>query len=114
MGMFDPSRDGENPEREGPAIESGQFELIERPESGRFELMAATQLVSFADYTPDGHRVVVPHVETLLPFRGQGFAAQLMAHLLPRLRETGRTIVPLCTFAASYMNQHPDQHDLLA
>jgi predicted GNAT family acetyltransferase len=36
-----------------------------------------------------------------------------MAGMLDDLRATARTIMPLCPFAADYIDQHPDQQDLL-
>ncbi len=90
------------------------FEVIERPEAGRFELFADGELVGFANYTTQDQSVVVPHVETLLPFRNQGFADRLMSLMLARLRETERTLTPLCSFASQYMREHPEQKDLLA
>ena len=91
-----------------------EFAVSEVLDVGRFELRRDGDLVGFATYTMRGESVVVPHVETFPEHRGQGYAARLMAGLLDIVRRTGRTITPLCPFAAQYLRDHPDQHDLLA
>ncbi|MEM9201785.1 MAG: GNAT family N-acetyltransferase [Actinomycetota bacterium] len=85
----------------------------DNPDRQRYELVVGDEIVSIADYHLRGDSVVVPHVETNPAHRGQGNADRLMAGMLDDLRVTGRTIVPLCPFAADYIEQHPDQQDLL-
>ncbi|MEM9467853.1 MAG: GNAT family N-acetyltransferase [Actinomycetota bacterium] len=85
----------------------------DNPDRQRYELVIADEIVSIADYRLDGDAVVVPHVETNPTHRGQGNADRLMAGMLDDLRARERTIVPLCPFAADYIRNHPDQHDLL-
>lgn len=88
--------------------------VIEDPERARFELRDGDQVLSFADYSVRGNSIVVPHVETAPAHRGQGNAARLMDGLLAQLRADGRSIVPLCPFAASHIRDDPSFHDLLA
>ena len=85
----------------------------DNPERQRYELVVDGEIVSIADYSLRGQSVVVPHVETNPVHRGRGNADRLMAGMLADLRATGRTIVPICPFAADYIRQHPDQQDLL-
>ena len=96
------------------------YEVRERPELGRFELYRSAragvepEVVGFADYHTRGSSIVVPHVETLRQYRGHGLGARLMEGLLDQVRASERTIVPLCSFAAGYIDEHPEQHDLVA
>ena len=85
----------------------------DNPDRQRYELVINDEIVSIADYRVDGDSVVVPHVETNPAHRGQGNADRLMAGMLDDLRATARTIMPLCPFAADYIDQHLDQQDLL-
>lgn len=99
-------------------LESGSppeptFEVVENTEDGRFELHRDATLVGFASYSQQGSAVIVPHVETFPEHRGQGYAAKLMEGLLANLRSSGRTITPLCPFAARHVRDHPEHHDLL-
>lgn len=83
------------------------FSVIEKPEHGRFELLRDDNLVGFASYQLQGDSVVVPHVETLPEYRGQGYAARLMEGLLDIIEADGRGIVPHCSFAAGHVRDNP-------
>jgi len=74
-----------------------EYLVVDNPEAKRFEMT-----------------LVVPHVETVHVHRGNGNAARLMDGLLDILRSEGRTIVPLCGFAAGHIRDNPQHHDLLA
>lgn len=81
----------------------------------RFELHNAYGvLLSFADYRDRDGALIVPHVETAPEHRGQGNADRLMDGVVENLRATGRSITPLCPFAADYLRDRPETHDLLA
>lgn len=94
---------------------AGTGRVIEQPDQGRFILEDDGELIGFALYRPQGDdTIVVPHVETLPQYRGHGRAAELMEGLLAILRADGRSIVPLCSFAAAHIADDPRHHDLLA
>ncbi len=99
-----------------PAAGDPQRVVVDNVEASRFELRTEPdgELISFADYSDRNGSLVVPHVETLMEHRGNGFAAELMAGVVTNLRSTDRTITPLCPFAAGYLRDRPDTHDLLA
>lgn len=86
----------------------------DNPARNRYELIVDDRIVSIADYHLDGDTVVVPHVETDPAMRGQGMADRLMRGVLDDLRARGRTITPLCPFAAAFIRERPDDHDLVA
>lgn len=87
--------------------------VVENVHLGRFELLRNGDVVSFADYRGDDTSIIVPHVETAPEHRGNGYAAELMEGLLGILRSTGRTITPLCPFAARHIRDNEQHHDLL-
>ena len=89
------------------------LEVVENAEAGRFELQRDGTPVGFASYRQQGNAVIVPHVETFAEHRGQGYAGQLMEGVLALLRDSGRTITPLCPFAASHIRDRSEHHDLL-
>ena len=82
--------------------------------SHRFELRLDGELVGLADYTEHDGIVTIPHVETLPEHRGKGFAATLMAGIVEEVRAGGRSIRPICWYAAGYLRDRPDTHDLIA
>ena len=92
---------------------SDDVAVTDATDARRFELRRAGELVGFATYHRRGEVVVVTHVETLVQHRGQGNASRLMAGVVERLRDEGRTIVPICPFAADYLRHHPDAADVL-
>ncbi len=92
---------------------SDEFEVTDAPDAGRFELRRGGELVGFASYRSRDGGVVVPHVETLVQHRGQGYASRLMAGIVAILRRDGRTIVPLCPFAADYLRERPEDADVV-
>jgi predicted GNAT family acetyltransferase len=71
----------------------------------RFELDEAGQIV-FADYRREGDRLFIDHVETPLALRGQGAAGRLMEGIVQQARAEGRTIMPLCSYAAAWLRRH--------
>jgi len=93
-------------------VENG---VVENTAEERFELLIDGELVSLASfYTRDDATVVIPHVGTEPEHRGQGYATKLMDGVVAILRETNRKLMPLCPFAAMYMRDHPEHHDILA
>jgi predicted GNAT family acetyltransferase len=85
----------------------------DNPERQRYELIVDERIVSIADYSIDGTKLVVPHVETDPAMRGQGMADRLMRGMLDDLRSGGRTIQPLCPFAAAFIRERPADQDLV-
>ncbi|MBT8239673.1 MAG: N-acetyltransferase [Acidimicrobiia bacterium] len=67
--------------------------MIDNLQAGRFELHVDGELRSFANYRERSGALVVPHVETIRRYRGNGFAERLMDGVVKDLRETGRRIV---------------------
>jgi predicted GNAT family acetyltransferase len=89
-------------------------ETNERFELRRDHVDAEEELLSFATYFINGRVITVSHVETLVEHRDNNFAAMLMAGMLDDIARWGLRIRPTCSFAASYINDHPDMHYLLA
>jgi len=90
------------------------FTVTDDPDSRRFMLMREGEMVGYASYSVRDNTVIVPHVETLPEHRGNGYAARLMDGLLAMLRDDGRKITPLCSFAAGHIRDNPDHADLVA
>ena len=79
----------------------------------RFEL-AEAGAVAFADYRRDGERLVIPHVEAPDALRGAGAAGRLMDGVVAHARAEGRKIVPICSYAAAWLQRHPEHADIVA
>ncbi len=70
----------------------------------RYELMTDGHL-SVADYRLDGDKLYITHVEVPSALRGRGVAAMVMDGVVKDAGERGLTIVPICSYAAAYMQR---------
>jgi predicted GNAT family acetyltransferase len=80
--------------------------------AGRFELEEGG-LVAFADYRRSGQRLILDHVEAPTALRGTGAAGRLMDGIIQHARAHALRITPLCSYAARWLQTHPEHGDLL-
>jgi hypothetical protein len=80
----------------------------------RFEVLVDGEVIGFAQYRADGDRLVLLHTEVDPAHRGGGVARQLAEQTLTALRDSGRSIVPQCSFFARYLREHPEYADVVA
>lgn len=59
-------------------------------------------------------RIIIDH--TLVPdaFRGKGTGLRLVTRAVEDARAAGKTIIPLCPFAAAQFRRHPEWADVLS
>lgn len=57
--------------------------------------------------------VVMTHTEVPEELRGEGIASELVQQALDDVRERGEKVVPECPFVSSWVDDHPEYHDLL-
>jgi len=88
--------------------------VIDNPAEHQYELWFGEERVGVATYASTNGVVTVPHVETDREHQGQGFAALLMDGVIDDLRARSLKIRPLCPYAAGYMRDRPETHDLYA
>lgn len=81
---------------------------------GRYELVLDDQLVGVADFRLDGARVILPHTEIDPHRRGQGLGSLLVQGVLADIRQAGNTVVPVCWYVRRYIEEHPEEADLLS
>ncbi len=53
------------------------------------------------------------HTEVPAEYQGQGLAGKLAAAALNWTRESGRKVIPSCSFVKGYLGKHPEYSDLL-
>jgi predicted GNAT family acetyltransferase len=82
-------------------------------EKGRFELEEGGA-VAFANYRRDGSKLVIRYVEAPPVLRGTGAAGRLMQGVMEIARTEGAKVVPLCSYAATWIRRHKEWHGLLA
>ena len=76
--------------------------------ASRYELDTDGHL-SIADYQLQDGNLVITHVEVPDALRGQGIAAKLMEGIVMDANVRQLKIVPVCSYAASYMQRPPKQ-----
>jgi uncharacterized protein len=79
----------------------------------RYEAWVDGSLAGFAAYRRRPDAVVFTHTEVDPAYRGRGIAARLAAGALDQVRANGDKIIARCPYIASYLEKHPEQHDLL-
>lgn len=79
--------------------------VINNPEKNRYELDTDGHL-SVADYQLDGKTLTITHVYVPNELRGKGVAAKVMEAVVEDADARGLHIVPVCSYAATYMARH--------
>ncbi len=80
---------------------------------GRFALPAEGAEAELTYRLEDGVMVIL-HTFTPPALRGQGIAARLMARAVQTAKEKGWKIKPVCSYAAQWFRDHPEQAEMLA
>ncbi len=81
-------------------------DIKNNPTANRYELRTGEHL-SVADYQLRGNDLRITHVEVPEALRGKGIAAELMKGVVEDASAKGLNIVPICPYAVTYMQRHP-------
>ncbi|SLN34423.1 Acetyltransferase (GNAT) family protein [Roseivivax jejudonensis] len=82
---------------------------------GRYFYSADGGPVAEMTYSVAGERmIIIDHTEVPDAYRGQGVGKALVARAVEDMRHAGKTITPLCPFAAAQFRRHPEWHDVLS
>ena len=86
--------------------------VVMNDKTHRFEVILDGE-TAFAEYNLLHDAIVLPH--TLVPpaLEGRGLASALARAALGYARDHGLKVKPICPFMASYMQKHPETHDLV-
>jgi len=82
-------------------------------ERHRFELDVEGGM-AFANYVTTPAAVIITHTETPRVLRGRGIASELVKGALELIRADGRKVRAGCSFVADYLDQHPENQDIVA
>jgi predicted GNAT family acetyltransferase len=84
------------------------LDVVDNQEASRFEVAANDGLAELI-YRKSGNRLVLIHTEVPEALGGRGIGGQLVQAAIDRAAENGMTVVPLCPYARSWLERHPDQ-----
>lgn len=84
------------------------------PEQHMYALWSNGEMRGRADYLIIGDEFHITHVEVDPSMQGRGLAALLMRETLDGVRvDTNYRVVPDCSYAIKYMDEHPVYQDLM-
>ncbi|NKX55634.1 N-acetyltransferase [Arthrobacter sp. E918] len=89
------------------------MDIVHNPERRRYELRDDGVVIGFTKYRRAGGKVVFIHTEVDEDYAGQGLASKLARFALADVRASGRRIVPVCPYIASWLRTHHDFDDLV-
>ncbi|ADB49942.1 GNAT family N-acetyltransferase [Conexibacter woesei] len=82
--------------------------LTDDPGARRYELRAGADLLGWTEYLPAGDSVILAHTEVLEGHEGEGLGGELVRGTFAQIAALGKTVIPLCPFAAAYVRRHPE------
>ena len=88
--------------------------VVDVPDRGRFEVRLGDRVVGLASYHVENGTMALPHTEIDPSVGGRGLGSALVAGVLTAARERGLTVLPYCSFVRHYIEQHPEDLDLVA
>ncbi|MGO8958993.1 MAG: GNAT family N-acetyltransferase [Streptosporangiaceae bacterium] len=81
--------------------------VSDNQDAARFEVSADDEIAELT-YRLRASRLVLVHTEVPPSLAGRGIGGKLVQAAVSRARRDGLTIVPLCPFARSWLERHPD------
>jgi len=81
--------------------------------ASRWEARLDGQVVGYATYDRQPGTLTLTHTVVDPEHEGEGLAGQLVRAALDDARGKGERVVPVCTYARSWLDRHPDYADLV-
>ena len=82
-------------------------QVTDNPAMSRFEFAADEGLAELV-YRRNGKRLVLIHTEVPVELEGHGLGGKLVSAAIEAAEDEGMTVVPLCPFARSWLERHPE------
>ena len=93
--------------------EAALVSVMDNPRASQFELLVNGVLAGYVTYRDARSGRAFEHTVIATEYQGMGLASQLIRSALNEARATGRTVLPLCPFVRSFVQQHPAYVDLV-
>ncbi len=85
-------------------------EVRDNPDAARYEIREDGQLVGSLRYRLKSDRITLIHTEIDDGYSGRGLATELVRGALEDARTRRLTVVPRCSFVASFIRRSPDDY----
>lgn len=90
------------------------FLVTDEKDASRYTLTRDGVLVSALDYRDDGSTIALTRAFTIPTFRGNGYAAKVVAGAVADISRRGdRKVDPVCWYVAEWFEQNPEHAGLL-
>ena len=90
------------------------IEVEDNGSKGRYVVRGPDGAEAEMTFTKSGEsRIIIDHTGVPDAFRGQGIGVRLVQRAVEDARAAGKTIIPLCPFAAAQFRRHPEWADVL-
>lgn len=89
-----------------------QTPVVHNMAAKRFEVTVDGK-VAFSKYLLAGEKIVIEHTEVPAELEGQGLASRIVRSALDHARAQNLKVLPICPFAASFIQRHPEYQGLL-
>ena len=90
------------------------FTLEAAPDGRRYSAMQDGREIGFVEAEPIGPvGMRIRHTEVAPSHEGRGIAGALTRFTLDSARQQKRWVIPLCPYAAKYIERHPEYADLV-
>ncbi|MFD5161984.1 GNAT family N-acetyltransferase [Streptomyces hawaiiensis] len=87
--------------------------IVERVDAEhRYQILVDGRRAGLTAYRDRGAQRVFFHTEIDDTFAGQGLAAQLIQQALADVRQSGKRIVPVCPYVATFLKRHDEFADI--
>jgi predicted GNAT family acetyltransferase len=87
--------------------------VVDAPDRKRYEAEMDGALAGFLDYVIKHDRIALIHTEVPPAFAGHGVAANLTRFALDEARRRGLKVIAICPYVRSYLEKHPEDHDIV-
>jgi len=88
--------------------------FADNPAEGRYELRIGDELIATAEYAVGPRSVALTRIFTRPTHRGRGLAAEITEYAVNEVVASGRKVVPVCSYAAKWFDDHPERKEALA
>ena len=82
--------------------------ITDRTERSRIEVVVDGEIAGWLDYRPAGDSIIIAHTEIADEYAGRGLGGALVRRAFETARAAGKTVIPICRFAASHVERHPE------
>ena len=88
-------------------------QVVDNPVAQRFEIRVGKELAGYAEYELDDATMLITHVGVQRRLEGAGLGSAVTEAALEAARQRGLKVIPLCSFARSFVRRNPTYSDLV-